>query len=1005
MWQEFENPSAEWRGKPFWSWNGELKKEELIRQVHIMKEMGFGGFFMHSRSGLATEYLGEEWFELINACADEAEKLGMEAWLYDEDRWPSGSAGGKVTEDRQYRMKAVWLNESDTLLPKEKCIARFAVTLKEGKLVSYRKAEGALRQDERAACFTVEDMECSSNYNGYTYIDTMSRAATERFIELTHEEYVRHCGSRLGKSIKGIFTDEPHRGNALSNRKEENGIVRCSTPWTEKLPEEFEKRKGYDLITRLPELFYSAIDSDENDLTRDYFDVTDQLFLENFAEPINDWCEKHGLIFTGHVLHEDSLTAQAVPQGSLMRFYQHMGIPGIDLLGPDNECYWVATQLSSACRQLGKKRLLSELYGASGWDFDLNGHKAVGDWQALEGINLRCPHLSWYTMEGEAKRDYPASILHQSPWYPDYRQVEDYFARFGYMMAQGTPDCDVLVVSPIESVWSLAYAGWANWIIPNDEHVKELENTYAETFHALADRGIDFDYGEEEMMAGLGKDDGEGIRIGQMKYRIAVVSGMLQMRVSTAVLLEKLMNNGGKVVFCGSVPKNAESIASHKNALHCEVSELGELVETLTNEKAKLAYVFGKPIFMKARNMEDGSLLVTVLNSDREHPASAVELMVKGDYAHVLKLDLETGTRMKTSFNRENGCCVFSMNLDSGESRMLLLTNNAEEAEPESRPVRVIKSREIEGELDYKLSEENVCVLDRCDWRWENGKWHGMNDVLRSDSQIRDEAGIEHRGGEMLQPWFAKKFDDPSFGSIELRYEFDIEELPEAMTLAAERPDRCRYFINGTELSCPNENDFWIDICFKRFPIRRSLLKKGRNEITVKTVFTRTSNIEAVYLLGPFSVRLSGVQAAIGKLPEKLKLGDIKPQGLPFYTGPLTLYVPVSGNADKVTLSPKGFTGAAIRIRDGLDEEVTLKWAPWEADITKAAQNGGTVRVTLVPTRRNTFGPLHVKPVRFGPCGPQHFTLTDEMWTDEYSLLENGIEKLILIEYGEDHRE
>ncbi|HPS03149.1 MAG TPA: hypothetical protein PLA90_16535, partial [Candidatus Sumerlaeota bacterium] len=87
----FEHPGAEFRGKPFWSWNGELEKGELIRQIGVIKEMGFGGFFMHSRTGLATEYLGDQWFDLINACADEAKKQGLEAWLYDEDRWPSGS--------------------------------------------------------------------------------------------------------------------------------------------------------------------------------------------------------------------------------------------------------------------------------------------------------------------------------------------------------------------------------------------------------------------------------------------------------------------------------------------------------------------------------------------------------------------------------------------------------------------------------------------------------------------------------------------------------------------------------------------------------------------------------------------------------------------------------------------------------------------------------------------------------------------------------------------------
>ena len=95
---------AAYRGKPFWSWNGKLEKDELLRQVGVLKEMGFGGFFMHSRTGLVTEYLGDEWFDLINACADEAERLGMEAWLYDDDRWPSGSAGGIATRDPRYRM-------------------------------------------------------------------------------------------------------------------------------------------------------------------------------------------------------------------------------------------------------------------------------------------------------------------------------------------------------------------------------------------------------------------------------------------------------------------------------------------------------------------------------------------------------------------------------------------------------------------------------------------------------------------------------------------------------------------------------------------------------------------------------------------------------------------------------------------------------------------------------------------------------------------------------------
>ncbi len=103
--RKLKAPGARYRGKPFWAWNGRLAPEELRRQIRLMKQMGLGGFFMHSRVGLDTPYLGSEWFDCVNACADEAARLGMEAWMYDEDRWPSGAAGGLVTRNPEYRSR------------------------------------------------------------------------------------------------------------------------------------------------------------------------------------------------------------------------------------------------------------------------------------------------------------------------------------------------------------------------------------------------------------------------------------------------------------------------------------------------------------------------------------------------------------------------------------------------------------------------------------------------------------------------------------------------------------------------------------------------------------------------------------------------------------------------------------------------------------------------------------------------------------------------------------
>ena len=101
----FKNPTSEYRGTPFWAWNCALDKNELLRQIEVFKEMGLGGFHMHVRTGLETEYLSEEFMRLIRACVDKAKEEKMLAWLYDEDRWPSGAAGGIVTKDERFRAR------------------------------------------------------------------------------------------------------------------------------------------------------------------------------------------------------------------------------------------------------------------------------------------------------------------------------------------------------------------------------------------------------------------------------------------------------------------------------------------------------------------------------------------------------------------------------------------------------------------------------------------------------------------------------------------------------------------------------------------------------------------------------------------------------------------------------------------------------------------------------------------------------------------------------------
>lgn len=1042
----FRSPGSEWRGKPFWSWNGELREDEVRRQIGVMQEMGFGGYFMHSRAGLITEYLGKEWFDLINAGADEGEKRGLESWLYDEDRWPSGSAGGKVTVDPQYRMKSIYLYEQspETFKWSEGIVAAFIAWLdgidlwgyypiKEGDDISALIDEKARSFADKAGgwkilSFKIVPNAPSSNYNGTTYIDTMSKKATERFIELTHEQYKAHCGDRLGKSIKGIFTDEPHRGHAMDNYREENGVVSSAMCWTDDFFVEFLSCYGYDAKEKLPELFYRPNGERFAPVKHDWFDLANNLFIERFAKPINDWCEENGIVFTGHVLHEDSLVNQAVPNGSLQRFYEYMGAPGIDILSEGNRCYWAAKQLSSSARQVGKKWLLSELYGCTGWQMSMKGHKAVGDWQALFGINLRCPHLSWYTMEGESKRDYPASILHQSPWYKYYGTVEDHFARFGVFMTEGEPVCDVLVINPIESVWSQSHLCWASWIFPKEPAVNELEGIYAKTFNILVGNHIDFDCGDEQMLAEKYKIelDGDGkplLYLGNMAYRVVLLSGVETIRPTTLAILKKFADMGGKIVFAGRLPAYINAIPSDEAKNFAEQScvcvefEEEAIVSSIKqysrmNVSVKTADgTVAREIFVGMRDYGD-SLGVVLLNTNRNLESGDLTFEIDTDeykFAEIWSFDDGSRADASNMVSLGDGKLIINTRLLPAETQAFVLTRERDDTlKPLPEALELVDTVRPHGSFAYELDEQNVCVLDFARFRMDGGEWSEEKEILKIDRAVRDRVGIERRGGEMLQPWYSKLHDKKEYGFLEVEYSFDIDVMPQSdIILAGERPELMTYAVNGTRVESNGIGDFWIDDCFKKMTVPLSLLKKGRNIVTVSCKFMRTTNLEALYLVGDFGVRIDGRRRTLVSRPERIDFERLEKADLPFYTGEVTYILTPDkyesiGNieaGERVILSPEGFTGSLVRVCAEGTGEQRLCWDPYEADVTEAVRNREDIYVSVVGTRRNLFGPLHLVPAIQSAYGPAHFVTEGKSWSDDYVLIDSGLTGIALKKY------
>lgn len=1037
---EFRNPGAAYRGKPFWSWNGELDKDELKRQIHVLKEMGFGGYFMHSRAGLITEYLGDEWFDLINEVADEGERLGMESWLYDEDRWPSGSAGGKVTIDPQYSMKSLVLYETpmDEYSKNEDDFAVYLAKVDDVVIDGYKKLEdGVLPEDAdssyKVLVFRIVPDAPGSVYNGTTYIDTMSLKATKRFMELTHEEYKKRCGDRLGRSIKGIFTDEPHRGKLLSDLHSEGNVRVCSLCYTDDIFEEFEKRYGYSALDILPEIYYMKRGYELQKVKHDYIDLANALFIERFAKPINEWCEENGIDFTGHVLHEDSLMFQTVPNGSLMRFYEYMGVPGIDLLCENNFVFWAAKQIKSSARQLGKEWLLSELYGCTGWNFNFDGHKSMGDWQALYGINVRCPHLSWYTMEGESKRDYPASIFHQASYYKDYNFVESYFARFGLMMKQGKTACDVLVLNPIESVWGMMKIGWAQWIQGVTECTNKLERAYRELFAMLTDNQIDFDYGDEEMMSRLAsvekRAEGAVLKVGRAEYHKVVIGGAYTVRKSTYKLLKEFAKEGGKIIFTGDLPTYIDcektdliaKLADSACVVPFETEALGAAV------KEGLKFVFecrnsdGTPVknILSQVYIDDGDVIITAINTDRSsgrqnvtlHFESACPCTSKVKFCE--KWDFRTGDRFRhdASVKVEGGKTVVDIpcDFDATGEVCFVMTDVEDKNLLAEYSGNVEKTYKIIGEFSPVLDEKNVGVLDTCRFSFNGSAFSEPFEALFADREIRKINGLEFRGGGMLQPWYSKINDKKVYGTLDLEYEFNVETVPEGkLFLCGERPELNNYCINGIPLKYDEKDGFWIDIVYKRMEIPAGAIKLGRNVVTVHTDFMRTTNVEAVFITGDFGVRVDGRYWTMCGFPKTVGLGNLAEYDLPFYTGCVSYRLDLSKYYEKgkrILIKTPSYYGSLVKVTragdiNGADKKV-LGFAPYEADVTYWVQSGDEVDVTFVAARKNVFGPLHQVPAVWGAVGPDNFTTGGEHWDDSFVLADSHIGEIIVEIVGE----
>ena len=985
----FKNPTSEYRGTPFWSWNNALDEVQLLRQIGWLAEMGFGGFHMHARTGLATTYLGDAFMHAVETCVDEAQRRGLLAWLYDEDRWPSGFAGGLVTQDPQFRCRTlVWSKKAE--LPNGERIASYEVGLIDGYLAGYRHLKPGVKQARMRAVWhahlCVEHAE--GWFNNQTYVDTFSRVAIERFIQTTHGHYRARVGKHFGTTIPAIFTDEPHftKMQTFARAADEKDVVR---PFAADFFDTYDAAYGQRLENHLPELFWELPNGKASVVRYRYHDHCAERFAHAYGDTLSDWCGRHGLLMTGHMLSEATLHGQSRAVGEVMRGLRSFQLPGIDMLEDKIELT-TAKQAQSLARQNGRPGVLSELYGVTGWDFDFAGHKGQGDWQAALGVTVRVPHLAWVSMAGEAKRDYPASISYQSPWFREYKLVEDHFARVATAMTRGKPLVRVGVIHPIESYW-LTF-GCTEQAGPE---MAERDKQFADVTQWLCYSGIDFDFLCEANLPGQHATADAKLHVGGMAYEAVVVPSMRTIRGTTLTLLKKLRRAGGTVVFAGEVPTLVDAVPSDepaKLAARCEVvalSRRGILRPLEPIREVTITHSDGNPADSILHQLRtDGRRRHLFLcNTDRTRGRWRTTIAMQGHWTPTL-LDTMTGESRPLAAAYESGRTLLRhtfpahghllLQLDAGRPKQVAKNLPPDETWTESG--------RLDGPVPVTLSEPNVLLLDQAAWRLDGDAWQPVEELLRIDDAVRRQLKLPVRGGRMAQPW-TDTADAPAAGRLDLKFTIRSGVDVASPKLALEDPTAWTIRHNGQAVPSTDEGWF-VDEAIRTVALPP--VPAGVSELVLAVDFTRKTNVEWCYLLGEFGVALDGRSALLTAPITQLPFGDWTSQGLPFYAGSVTYHSIITGDGRPVRLQFPKFKNPLLTVAVDDGEPRPVAFAPFEIDLGPL-DGEHRVAITAFGNRANAFGPVHHTNDALTWVGPAAWRTTGANWAYEYQLKRMGL--------------
>jgi hypothetical protein len=966
----FVDPPAKYRSVPLWVWNDLMTREEIDRQLESFKARGIGGAFIHPRPGLITPYLGEEWFALCAHAVETAKRLGLEIWLYDENSYPSGFAGGHVPAAlpdaaRSGLRMRTFDGPPPALDPAPVVVLRKTLTSFED--VTDRTAAPGTPDRAVHYVFDVVRADRSPWHGGFTYVDLMRKDVTEKFLDLTLNGYKRVIGKEFGLTVPGVFQDEAEISPAGG---------RQAVNYTPALFSTFQTRWGYDLRPNLVSLFEEV--GAWRRVRHDFYATLLDLFIENWAKPYYAYATDNKLEFTGHYWEHEWPRPRVTPDNLALAAYAHR--PGIDLLM--NE--WsespsaqfgnsrAVREIRSAANQQGRERTLSETYGAGGWDMTFADQKRIGDWEFALGVNFLNQHLSYATIKGARKRDHPLSFSDHEPWWPHYNTLADYFGRLSVVLSLGEQINRVLVIEPTTTAWMFYSPSGES------EAFRAVGADFQRFVHLLEAEKIEYDLVSEKTLQEFGSTGHARLKVGERAYDLVILPpGLRNLEDSTVTLIRDYLIRDGRIVSWVAPPDFVNGIPTEDlrllqdsfgdRWLNSGPGSGFDKIRTVIPPAITFAVTEGRERLFHQRREFDGGQIVFLANAHPDVTASGT-LALEGGSAE--EWDPFSGRIKPYPFARRGGKLEMAFSVPPGGS--LLLCVRDERAKPvEAPPAADWRELPPQGELVVEPLGSNVLTLDYCDLVL-GGRTE--RDLYFYDAQLKtfQAHGLERNPWDSAVQYKTNILDldkFPAASGFEAVFPFrtvkgDAKDFADVQAVV-ERPELFRVLVNGREVA-PSPGEWWLDRGFGVYAIGPAIVS-GRNTLTVRArPFTIHSELEPVYLLGDF--RLVGAERGFEIHPPRpLAAGSWKAQGRPFYGAAVkyrrTFVVPAdaAGAAFRLRLGP--WLGATAEVYVGDKRAGTAAFAPHEVDLTGLLVPGtNEVSVVVYGTLRNTLGPFHNDP-------------------------------------------